>query len=158
LLYLYQGHAVGEQVELVPVPLFKTSFPRMHSDQACCASSVLVVASAERQNLQVRAWLGASVDVVDADNWLAVSVDAARDAAELRELVVQPFLCRARLATSHWKTLPFCPGSLLFEQGSEQSLAFGQRLFPHSGQRIIREKLIGICSFPTCTNLPSTHL
>jgi len=26
--------------------------------------------------------------------------------------------------------LPICPGSLLFVQSSEQSVAFGQRLFP----------------------------
>ncbi len=90
---LKQTHATLQQIQLVAVCSLKSRFPRMHRNQARRSGSVLMMTSTERQHFQVRARLGAPVNVVDADNWLVDAIHAAGYAAKSGKLIVQALFC-----------------------------------------------------------------
>jgi hypothetical protein len=71
----------SKQISLRSIAFLEPCFPRVHSDQPGKTRSVLMMASAQRKNPLMRSRLCASVDVVDADLWRAVSIHAAGNAA-----------------------------------------------------------------------------
>ncbi len=84
-----QANAFIEQFALGAVLLLESGFPRVNSDQARRTRSVLMVASAQRENEAVRSRLGATVNVVDGNQRIEDAVLFAGDASKLRNGVVK---------------------------------------------------------------------
>jgi hypothetical protein len=82
-------YALGEQVFLLAVFVFKASRPGVDGYQAGNASPVLVMTCAKREHFHVRSWFGSAVNMVNRHDLVELPILETGNATDGRDLGVK---------------------------------------------------------------------